>query len=160
MPNNIIKDGVIVEDQWQLLETAATDIPEGAVIVPVSVWNDQKDQLSGREQVGVWLDSDESPQLIADDLDNFAMVAINFPAVADGRGFSYGRELRELHNFKGEIRAIGNFIRDQLFYLQRCGFNAFALNEVDLEQALDSFKDFSECYQAATDQPEPLFKRR
>ena len=160
MPNKIIKDGAIVDDNWQVIDADATEIPEGAVIIPLSLWNSQKDQLSQRGQLGVWLNSDESPQLIADSLANFEVVAINFPAFADGRGFTYGRELREKHQYQGEVRAIGSFIRDQLFYLKRCGFNAFELTGVDLETALDSFSDFSDSYQAAIDQPEPMFKRR
>lgn len=160
MPNKIIKDGAVTDDNWQVLDAEATEVPEGAVIVPLSLWNGQKDTLAQRGQLGVWLNSDESPQLIADSLDNFDVVAINFPAFADGRGFTYGRELRQQHNYQGEVRAIGGFIRDQLYFLNRCGFNAFALDGVDLDKALDSFADFSDAYQAAIDQPEPLFKRR
>lgn len=160
MPNKIIKDGAVVDDKWQVLDAEATEVPDGAVIVPLSLWNEQKDALAQRDQLGIWLNSDESPQLIADSLASFAVIAINFPAFADGRGFTYGRELREQHKYQGEIRAIGEFIRDQLFFLKRCGFNAFALDGVDLDNALDSFADFSDAYQAAIDQPEPLFKRR
>ena len=160
MPNKMIKDGAVVDDSWQLLEADATEVPEGQVIVPLSLWNEQKEQLSQRGQLGVWLNSDESPKLITDSLASFDVVAINFPAFADGRGFTYGRELREQHNYQGEVRAIGGFIRDQLFFLKRCGFNAFALNGVELESAIDSFADFSDAYQASIDQPEPLFKRR
>jgi uncharacterized protein (DUF934 family) len=160
MPNKIIKKSAIVEDQWILVAKDATEIPEGAVIVPFSLWAEHKELLSKRLQLGLWLDSDESPQLITDSLDCFQLIAINFPAFADGRGFSYARELREQHNYSGEVRAIGDFIRDQLYYLKRCGFDSFALNGVDLESALDSFNDFSDSYQAAVTEPEPLFKRR
>lgn len=160
MPNKLIIDGAIVDDTWQLVAADATQIPEGAVIIPLALWNEQRQQLSGRDHLGIWLNSDESPQLIADCLDQFAVVAVNFPAFADGRGFSYARELREQHDYKGEIRAIGSFIRDQLFYLKRCGFNAFSLQGVDLQSALESFGDFSESYQAAIDVAEPLFMRR
>ncbi|MFA7555094.1 MAG: DUF934 domain-containing protein [Spongiibacteraceae bacterium] len=161
MPSNkVIKDGAIIENTWQLLDTEANSVPDGPVIIPLSLWNEQKEQLAGRAQLGIWLNSDESPKLIADSLDNFELIAINFPAFADGRGFSYGRELREAHHYTGEIRAIGNFMRDQLFYLKRCGFNAFALTGAELTSALDSLNDFTDSYQAAIDQPDPLFKRR
>jgi uncharacterized protein (DUF934 family) len=93
-------------------------------------------------------------------LDDLALVVINFPVFTDGRGFSYARELRE-RGFKGELRASGNFIRDQLTYLRRCGFNAFSMaDDAQLASALDSLSDFSESYQAAPDQPLPLFRRR
>jgi uncharacterized protein (DUF934 family) len=80
----------------------------------------------------------------------------------DGRSFSTARLLRERYGFTGELRAVGNFIRDQLCYLRRCGVNAFAFTREDmnLEDALKSLGDFSEYYQASVDQPLPLFRRR
>ncbi len=158
MPN-IIKDKAVIDDQWQMLDVDATDIPDGPAIVPLELWRAQKEALRAREQLGVWLDSDQPPSEIADDLSYFQVIAINFPAFTDGRGFSYGRELRE-RGFQGELRAVGGFIRDQLFYLQRCGFNAFALRGDDQQAALESLGDFSDSYQACADQPEPMFRRR
>lgn len=160
MPNKIIKDGAVVDDNWQLLAKDVTSIPAGQAILPYSLWLANQDQLPTDGSLGIWLDSDESAALIADSLDSFAVIAINFPAFADGRGFSYARELRETHHYTGELRAVGGFMRDQLYYLQRCGFNAFALQEGDLNAALESFNDFSDAYQAAVDQPAPLFVRR
>lgn len=160
MPSKIILDNAVVEDDWQLIDAAEDTLPEGKIIVPLKVWNEQLSELSARPQIGLWLNSDESPQDIQGDLHQLDVIAVNFPAFADGRGFSYGRELRETHRYQGQLRAIGGFIRDQLFYLKRCGFNAFALDATDLEAALSSFQDFSETYQAAIDQPTPLFRRR
>ena len=159
MSNRIIKDGAVTDDQWLLLDQEATDIPDGPVIVPLSLWESEKDTLAGRKTLGIWLNSDESPARIASDLGNFDLVAINFPVFVDGRGFSYGRDLREKYGYQGEVRAIGEFIRDQLFFLKRCGFNAFALTGVELETALETFNDFSDSYQSVVDQPEPYFKR-
>lgn len=160
MQNNIIKNGTIVADQWQLLDSDAVDVPAGAVIIPLHLWQAKQTELAGRKQLGIYLNSDQSPQCIADSLDHFEVIAINFPAFSDGRGFSYARELRQRYNYSGEIRAIGSFIRDQLFFLKRCGFDAFDLEGNDLQNALKSFGDFSDSYQAAIDQPEPLFRRR
>ncbi len=159
MPSNIIKNGAIVEDQYVVIDQDATEIPDGPVIVPLALWESEKATLAGRKALGIWLNSDESPERIAGELENFSLVAINFPAFVDGRGFSYGRELREKHGYQGELRAIGHFIRDQLFFLKRCGFDAFALNGTDLETALASFSDFSDSYQSAIDQPQPYFRR-
>jgi len=156
----IIKDGVVVDDQWQLIGDECESIPDGAVIVSLSVWESHKATLSQRDELGLWLDSDQPPSSINDDIAQFGVVAINFPAFADGRGFTYGRELREQYKYTGEIRAIGEFMRDQLFYLKRCGFNAFALQGYDLDEAVNSLGDFTESYQAAIDQPQPLFRRR
>ncbi|MFT5691540.1 MAG: hypothetical protein ACI92E_000869 [Oceanicoccus sp.] len=160
MPSNIILDGMIAEDLWQVVDKDAIDVPEGLAIIPQALWNSNKASFAQRKEIGVWLDSEEPPQLIADDLENFSLIAINFGGFMDGRGFSYARELREAYNFKGEIRAIGSFLRDQLFYLKRCGFNSFALKDTDQEEALASLEVFSDSYQAGADQPIPLFSRR
>lgn len=156
----IIKDGSVVEDSWTVWRDDEALPQQGQVIVPVSLWQSQREALQTLGEIAVFLASDETPKLIADSLDALPMVAIDFPKFADGRGFSYARELREQHRFEGEIRAIGDFMRDQLFYLQRCGVNSFALDNDDLEAALASLKDFDECYQPSVDQPLPLFRRR
>lgn len=160
MPTNIIKDQNIVANDWQLVDKDATAIPTGKALLPLSLWQANSDNLKDGQELGIWLDSDESPQMITEDVNQFAVIAINFPAFADGRGFSYGRELREQHGFTGELRAIGGFIPDQLYYLSRCGFNAFALDGFDLESALTILSPFTDSYQAAVDQPIPLFNRR
>ena len=86
---------------------------------------------------------------------------MNFPKFTDGRGYSSARLLRDRYSFRGEIRAIGDVLQDQLFYMKRCGIDAYALREdKDIVAALASLRDFSETYQAAVDQPQPLFRRR
>ena len=156
----LLKNNSVIDDQWQVLATNTDDIPEGPVIVPLTLWQEKRAELKERAPIGVWLNSDQPPADIIADLDKLSVVAINFPMFTDGRGFSYARELREQHGYKGEIRAIGAFIRDQLFYMKRCGFDSFALNNSNLEEALQSFNDFSNAYQASVDQPRPLFRRR
>lgn len=163
----LIKDGAIVDNTWTLLakpegDAAAVEVPAGQVIVPLSVWQAQKDQLQGRADVGVWLDSDEAAEDIGDQANRFPVIGVNFSGFMDGRSFSTARILRERYGFKGELRALGNFIRDQLCYLRRCGVNAFAFAnpDVDLEVAVKSLDDFNEYYQASVDQPLPLFRRR
>ena len=98
------------------------------------------------------------------------MIAVNFPQFTDGRGYSTARLLRERYGWKGELRAIGDIQRDQLYYLSRCGFDAFLLNDGldaaqgdslrSVQNALSAFNDFSEAYQTSADQPVPLFRRR
>jgi uncharacterized protein (DUF934 family) len=163
----LIKDGAIVDNTWTLLakpegEAAAVEVPAGQVIVPLSVWQAQKDQLQSRTDLGVWLDSDEVAEDIGEEANRFPVIGVNFPGFMDGRSFSTARILRERYGFRGELRAVGNFIRDQLCYLRRCGVNAFAFAnpEVDLEVAIKSLDDFNEYYQASVDQPLPLFRRR
>lgn len=163
----LIKDGVITENTWAFIakaegEAAAVAVPAGQALIPVAVWLAQKDQLQNRTDIGVWIDSDETAELIAEDANRFAVIGINFPGFMDGRPFSTARLLRERYGFKGELRATGNFIRDQLCYLRRCGVNAFAFAnpEANLEEAVKSLSDLQEYYQAAVDQPLPLFRRR
>jgi uncharacterized protein (DUF934 family) len=86
---------------------------------------------------------------------------VHFPKVTDGRGHSSARLLRERYGYRGELRAVGEVTRDQLFYLQRCGFDSFALRaDQHAADALDGLSDFDDSYQAAADQPLPLFRRR
>ena len=111
--------------------------------------------------VGVWIDGNEEIESVAEQLVSAPVVAIRFPKFVDGRGFSVARLLRECYQYQGEIRAIGEIIRDQLYLLQRCGFNAFEFGaEVNIAEASKSLADFSDAYQVAVDQPVPLFKRR
>ncbi|WP_111640624.1 DUF934 domain-containing protein [Marinimicrobium alkaliphilum] len=163
----LVKDGAVIDDTWTLLEKpegepAEAEVPTGAVIVPLSVWQAQKDTLAQRPDVGVWLDSDETADQLGEDAAHLPLVAVNFPVFADGRAFTTARVLRERYDFQGELRAVGHFIRDQLCYLRRCGVNAFAFADqsINLEEAAQSLHDFSEYYQASVDQPLPLFRRR
>ena len=163
-PSKIIKDSQIVDNDWQLVDApdeGAADLSGTNLIVPVAVWQNQKDELSDRNDIGLWLDSADEPETIADDLKHFQLIAINFPAFTDGRGYSYGRLLRERFDYQGEIRAIGDVFQDMLHYLTRCGFNAFALKEgKSIEAALAGLKTIGESYQAAVDEKLPLYRRR
>ena len=163
----IIKDRQLAADNWQLLKPAADGglppLPQtGDVIVPRALWLERREALSFRAgRLGVWLDSHEEPASIAGDLDRFALVAVNFPAFTDGRGYSIARLLRKRHGYKGELRAIGEVVRDHLFFMASCGFDAFLLREdQDPEAALAAFGDFSDAYQASVERPLPLFRRR
>ncbi|MBA2690044.1 MAG: DUF934 domain-containing protein [Burkholderiales bacterium] len=163
----IIKDRHIVDDNWQLIKPADDGaIPElpdnGDIIVPLDFWLAKKDELRQRRgRTGVWLDSHQEPQLLGQDLPSLPLVAVNFPKFADGRGFSIGRLLRERYHYQGELRAIGDVLRDQILYMHRCGFNAFAVRaDKSIEDALKAFNDFSDGYQVSVDRPLPLFRRR
>ncbi len=164
-PACLIKDEAVVENQWTLIDktgdAASVALAEGKIIVPLAVWQAQRQQLLERGEIGVWLDSDETADRLGEDAVKLSLIAINFPTFMDGRGFTCARLLRERYHYRGELRAIGYILRDQLFYLKRCGFNAFSFNDgTDLQQTVKSLNDFSESYQAAVDQPIPLFRRR
>ena len=163
----IIKDRNVVTDPWLRLELNADGgipaaPPSRDIIVPLAMWREQRVHLLVRPaRLGVWLDSHEEPAAIAEDLKLFGVVAVNFPTFGDGRGFSTARLLRERFGWKGELRAVGDIFRDQLFFLASCGFDAFALREgEDPREALAGFRVFSDPYQASVERPLPLFRRR
>lgn len=162
----IIRNGQIEPDTWQLIkanEDGEYETPaDGDIIVPLNLWQQQSEHLKQHQgKLGIWLDSDESPETIAEELDNFQIIAINFPVFVDGRGYSYARLLRERFDYQGEIRAIGDVMQDQVFYMRRCGIDSFAIKQgKDIEEAINGLHTISQCYQAAVDLPEPLFKRR
>ncbi len=156
----IIKDQQIVDNDWQQVN-AEEPIPAGDVIVPFSRWNAEQETLLTREgRLGVCLYGDDNTRDIATSLQHFDVVAIDFPKFADGRGYSHARILRDEIGYKGELRAVGDILRDQIFYLARCGFNAFVVRkDKDLEDALEGLKDFTVTYQAAADNPNPIYRR-
>ena len=163
---DIIKHREIVSDDWTVLrlvegdDAAVITIPVGRVIVPLAVWQAQRSLLEARAELGIWLPSDARPETIKDDLARFALVAVDFPKFSDGRGYSIAYNLRARLGYQGELRAIGDVLRDQLFYMSRVGFDAFATREDrSIQDALKGLTDFSESYQTSWDQKTPLFKR-
>ncbi len=161
----LIKGDALVKETWHLLpaDTSLEGLSNSDdLIVPLDLWLEHSHALKARDGgLGVWLNSDEEVEAIADDLEHFQVVALNFPVFSDGRSYSNARLLRDRYGYKGEVRAIGDVLRDQLFLMKRCGFDAYVIREDrNAEEALQSLKDFSEVYQAATDQPQPLFRRR
>jgi uncharacterized protein (DUF934 family) len=107
------------------------------------------------------LEPTDDPASVADRLGRAARVEVNFPKFGDGRGYSIARLLRERYGYKGELRAVGEVVRDHLYYMESVGFDAFLLREgEDPVEALTGFDDFSEAYQATATRPVPLFRRR
>jgi uncharacterized protein (DUF934 family) len=163
----LIKEQRIVADSWRLLSVGPKgELPEvpaqGDVIVPLPLWLERRDAfLAYPGKLGVWLDANESPEAIADDLQRFAVIAVNFPKFGDGRGYSIARLLRERYGYRGELRAIGDVLLDFLYFMKQCGFDAFALrDDQDVNAALAAFDTFSDGYQTSVLRPVPLFRRR
>jgi len=162
----LIKARKAAADNWQLLkpaegESSVTVPAEGAVIVPLATWKAQRDALLARGNVGVLLEPNEEPSELAADIGALPLIAINFPSFQDGRGYSTARLLRERFGYEGEIRAVGDVLLDELFYMSRVGFDAFLLREdQDLEACLKVFDTFTEAYQVSVERPVPLFRRR
>ncbi|MBX3615655.1 DUF934 domain-containing protein [Nitrosomonas sp.] len=162
----IIKNKSIVPDDWTVLRLEADQMPEnvtvapGKIIVPLKVWQAQRETLQQRPEIGVWLASDERSEALKEDIQKFSVIAVDFPKFSDGRGYSIAYNLRARLGYSGELRAIGDVLRDQLFYMKRVGFDAFAVrSDRSIEEALKGLSDFSEVYQTAIDQKLPLFRR-
>lgn len=148
-------------------QIADTVIPAtGKVIVPLSVFIARKETLSARianGEIGVWLDTHE---VLADlvssqpDLNALPIIAVHVERFADGRIFSLGTLLRTRYGFKNELRATGDVLRDQLFFLKRSGFSSFLMRaDRSATEALASLDDFTAPYQGAVDEPRPVFSR-
>jgi len=147
-------------------QIADTQVPAGKVVLPLSVWLARKAEFAARVaagEVGVWLEAYELVEtLVADqaDLNVFPVIGVFVERHADGRVFSTASLLRTRFGFRNELRAFGDVLRDQLFFLNRCGFSAFAIRpDRSTEEALASLNDFSEPYQAAVVVDQPLWRR-
>lgn len=160
----VIKDNQIIEDDWQRLETVEEDqpLPEGDIIIPFRYWIEHHNELPEREgHLAVCIDGEDETEEVARYLDHFSLIALDFPAFKDGRCYTHARLLRERYNYEGELRAVGDVLRDQLFFMKRCGIDSFALrSDKDMEDALKAFNDFSVKYQTAADGAPPIYHLR
>lgn len=155
--SRLIRHRSLVNDSWRVLQIDEPVPAEGDVILPLNLWR-QKPQAANRNgATGVWLGPADQPS----DIGEFpCLIAVHFPAFTDGRGYSTARLLRQRYRYTGELRAFGDILRDQLFELERCGFDSFALRpDQDPAEALRAFDEFSDSYQAAADRG-ALFERR
>jgi len=148
-------------------QIATTAIPAaGKVIVPLSVFIARKNELALRiasQEIGVWLDTHEVLEHLVENQPNLnalPIIAIHVERFADGRIFSLGTLLRTRYGYKNELRAFGDVLRDQLFFLKRSGFTSFQIRaDRSAQDALASLNDFSAPYQGAVDEPRPVFQR-
>jgi len=165
MPDRIIRGKHVEDDVWTTLGLEGDvpdELPRGPVLVPLATWKARRDELlAGLDPFGVWLQPDEDPAGLAEDLPLLKVIAVHFPKWGDGRGFSTGALLRGRYDYRGELRAFGDLGRDHVFHLSRCGFDVVKLGpRHDPEKALAAFSELSVLYQAAIDEPLPFFRRR
>lgn len=144
-----------------------TKIPaSGKVVLPLSVYLARKNELANRvanQEIGVWLATHELLENLTDaepDLNVFPLIAIFVERFADGRIFSIGHLLRTRYGFNNTLRAFGDVLRDQLFFLKRSGFDSYLIRaDRNAVEALQSLKDFSQPYQGAVDINQPIWRR-
>jgi len=158
----LIKGGRFVADPWRHL--GDDEAAEGADRITVSFarWRRERDALiASGVLLGVRLPNDAAASAIADDLGRLALVMLNFPRFTDGRAYSQARLLRGRLGFTGELRAAGDVLRDQLLFMQRCGFDAFAVGGRALaEDWLAAFREFDLFYQPAEDRRPWIMRQR
>ena len=148
-------------------QIAATVIPEnGKVIVPLAVWQARKDELTPRlakGELGLWLATHEVLQSLidaVDDINRLPIIAVHVERFADGRIFSIGNLLRTRYGYRNELRAFGDVLRDQLFFLKRCGYDSYQIRaDRSAADALAGLQDFSQPYQGAVDESMPVWRR-
>lgn len=151
----LIRNNAIVDDDW------CFGAPDGKSPAQRPVYSLSEWKESGcPADAGVQVEPGDDCLELVDSLPSLNLIAVFFQTFTDGRGFSIARELRD-RGYKGEIRARGHVLPDQMHYLRRCGFDAFQPDdETRLAASLERLQEFSEHYQASVDQPLPLFRRR
>jgi uncharacterized protein (DUF934 family) len=162
MPRRLLRDGAIVVDEWGTADEWRT--PGGALASDEALAGDVALMITLAElraergrwlarsgPLGVILAPADDEQELVPDLARLALVAVEFPSVSEGRGYTQGRLLRERCGFAGELRARGAVRRDQVFLLARCGFNSFELPASEFDGAVAALRTFSAAYQASND---------
>ena len=159
---NLIKNGTLLtDDAWVLIEDDSANIAADApAILPLQRYLELSEAGNLPARVGVWLNDEQMADDLADLLDKVELIALHFPKFADGRSFSKARLLRDRLGYQGEIRAIGDFLPDQIDYMARCGIDAFACrSEQEAKTALSMLDTFSIHYQSDVSQT-ALFQQR
>ncbi|BAN46624.1 DUF934 domain-containing protein [Metapseudomonas resinovorans] len=157
--NNLIKllDGQarLVDDPWSLVREAQGALPEGPLILPLALWRER----DGAD--GLLLQPDDEVEALGPLLSGVPLIAVEFPSFRDGRGYSQAYLLRTRLGWRGELRAVGDVLRDQLSHMRQCGFDAFAVREdKSAEDALKGLAGLSVLYGRSVIEPRPLFRRR
>ncbi|MHA1113922.1 MAG: DUF934 domain-containing protein [Alphaproteobacteria bacterium] len=138
----VIRNGRVVPDSWRAARGGPAGEKAGHVYVTPTQWDADPDGWRAHPgPLGLRLASDEPPARVADDLGRFSLVLLEFPVFTDGRAYSYARQLRQRYGFGGELRAVGEVLRDQLLFMFRCGFDSF---ETDIGDGDDAARDWAE----------------
>lgn len=156
----LIKNGRITDEDWAFIENDAP-LPEGKVTVSLARFLEQRDQLIQRNsEIGVRLDPADDPHELADDLERLSLIEVSFPKYVDGRGYSQAQLLRRRLGYEGELRAVGDVLRDQLLNMVRSGFDAVAVSNADLNGFVAAIGEYQYFYQPAADGTRSVFERR
>lgn len=149
----LVEDGTLSVDDWRHLGDEEAIPANGAITVSFARWQAGEAMLHGRtDKLGLRLPNTIAPQEIAEDVERFSLIVLSFPKFTDGRAYSQARLLRTRFGYKGELRAEGEVLRDQLLFMKRCGFNSFVVGERAIkENWAKAFSEFDVFYQGAPD---------
>jgi uncharacterized protein (DUF934 family) len=149
----LIKDGAFAQDDFALLADDAPLPEEGGALVSLTRFRKERESLLARNApIGVMLLASESPELLGADVNRLSLIALEFPRFRDGRAFSWARMLRTRLGFTGEIRAIGDFLYDQVNYQHRVGFNAWSVpDHFTIEEFNRALHEMTDVYQPSAD---------
>jgi uncharacterized protein (DUF934 family) len=151
MPRRLLRDGLIVDDDWSYA-AEADGSAAASLILTLTQWQSDRDAWMARGgRLGIVLMPPDRVDRLAADLPLFSLIACNFSGPSEGRGYSQARVLRERWKFAGELRATGYVHRDQLFLMARSGFNSFELPDTELADARSALSTFTEAYQPSND---------
>jgi uncharacterized protein (DUF934 family) len=151
----------VVEDNWEVIRDSGASVEDTEYVVyPFGVLQAETNATNHTVRA-VWISPDDDFEPLAARLLEMDLIAVDFPVFRDGRGYSIATLLRTRYGWTGELRAIGDVLRDQLNYMRRCGFDSFAVRaDKDINDAIKSFAHYTVKYQGAVDDPVPLFRRR
>ncbi|MHC8286413.1 DUF934 domain-containing protein [Pseudomonas sp. XS1P51] len=158
--NNLLRldEGVariVADDPWTLIRDLEAGWPAGRLILPLASW------LEDPQRHGVWLGPDDEVESLKPWFDRLPLIALDFPSFRDGRAYSQAYLLRTRLGWTGELRAVGDVLRDQLSHMRQCGFDSFAVREdKSAEDALKGLAGMSVLYGRSVIEPRPLFRRR
>ena len=131
------KNGAFVDDPWRAIAEGEDPPPAGHVILPLDWWLQERDAFaSSNAPIGLRIEPGTSIESFAQDLGRVSLIALAFPKFGDGRGFSTAALLRERYGFRGEIRAVGDVLLDQMQMMERCGFDAFEIKDPTVQRLL------------------------
>jgi uncharacterized protein (DUF934 family) len=150
----------IIEDTWTLVEDGSVWNGEASTLIPLATALAQPERLKTAAPAGVWLAPTDEPAQAVALFESIELIAVRFPVFGDGRGYSTASLLRTRYGWKGELRAVGDVLRDQLHFMKRVGFDSFALRaDRSIEEAIASLSDFTDSYQGSVDPALPSFRR-
>lgn len=171
--NNLlrIQDGAatrVEDDPWTLVRERPNneqselsgELPGGPLILPLALWLQRRiEQHPARD--GVWLGPDDEVERLTPWFEQAALIVLDFPSFRDGRAYSQAYLLRTRLGWSGELRAIGDVLRDQLSHMRQCGFDSFAVRaDKCADDALKGLAGMSVLYGRSVIEPRPLFRRR